>query len=307
MDKSRFNCFKNCKNFDDILNILQQKIESEEYELVKDYVYDNLDFLYKENVKEICSIYLLACAYTEDDIHAYRFISLAKEMPYINQETEEFLNTLEILYNSAKQNLSKLKNQKESINIEKIKESLYYGNKQSALGALIQIYSLQSEGIDLTKTLVAALKIRKYYDETFFLIFMHASLLNLKDTITFEKNFVSYSLNLADYRELFSTFFKERDSFLEYCQKNLKSPSNLQAINVTITDSLAVLFPEYLNDFDLKAFFKSCIAIAYLFYARENPTLEPTYNNYKADESKVKKYVDIIFASLKEQKNNNVA
>ena len=131
MDKSRFNCFKNCKNFDDILNILQQKIESEEYELVKDYVYDNFDFLYKENVKEICSIYLLACAYTEDDIHAYRFISLAKEMPYINQETEEFLNTLEILYNSAKQNLSKLKNQKESINIEKIKESLYNVKKQS--------------------------------------------------------------------------------------------------------------------------------------------------------------------------------
>ncbi len=262
--------------------------------------YDEALALYYENRKIVENWDLIssskALLYLLVYFKKYDKISEEKEyfrnLPYINQQTEEYLNSMDEYVNQVIEYFNQSEPNKEA-NIDTIKTMLYSQSKEEKLQAIKLLLDLESQGVRCDEIVFDYLNSTVEFD-SIYSILLEYSMFGKKDKrITFKKEGKYYSIIPSEYANYIKTMEDIISSKLKYMSGTMKNISVYNYVSILFRPAFIYLLPEKINEADLNCLLAAIIESACNIYGVD-PNEDNYYNELKFDQKKIPKFKAIV-------------
>lgn len=288
----------NLKANKNVMEYLVELISFNEEEVVLDFIKTHFDLLAKENTYDLVYITLF-CLHklkkSEDETN--EMIERLKNTPYVSQEVEELLNSLD----------------KVSIKVQKLIDDMTYQNKVDVNvtktllvsrdnmrvieGINQTILLLHNDKIDLSPFIYDHLSKNNEYDSNYFLLLFALFSTGFNKEITFFKNDDSYTLNIQNVALKVLDIQREIIKRINSLSGLFKNLSLKSAIEQLFTLEFYLLFPEYLDSLDIDSYIAALFEAASVSYDYEF-FKDPAYLELKKDRDKIDVYKELISESF---------
>ena len=253
-------------------------------------IVENWDLI--SSIKELLTLLAKTRNYRQIEIEKEYFINL----PYKNQQTEEFLNSLD---NTIKKLIDEIENSKnnldfsDSISISDIKNKLFSNNQIDKYNALHKIFAMRIENVILDDLVIEYLNSPQPFDVVYVLLLEYVILDKVDRNITFRKEnnyFIIKPVDYFDYIEESEIYIKNK---LDYLSRTLKNLSIYFYIKRLMIPSFLNMFPKKLDKKMIDDLFYACYLVGCKIYGTDESN-EEYFQNIKVDDKSSKKYVELI-------------
>lgn len=253
-------------------------------------IVENWDLI--SSIKELLTLLAKTRNYRQIEIEKEYFINL----PYKNQQTEEFLNSLD---NTIKKLIDEIENSKnnldfiDSISISDIKNKLFSNNQIDKYNALHKIFAMRIENVILDDLVIEYLNSPQPFDVVYVLLLEYVILDKVDRNITFRKEnnyFIIKPVDYFDYIEESEIYIKNK---LDYLSRTLKNLSIYFYIKRLMIPSFLNMFPKKLDKKMIDDLFYACYLVGCKIYGTDESD-EEYFQNIKVDDKSSKKYVELI-------------
>lgn len=253
-------------------------------------IVENWDLI--SSIKELLTLLAKTRNYRQIEIEKENFINL----PYKNQQTEEFLNSLD---NTIKKLIDEIENSKnnldfsDSISISDIKNKLFSNNQIDKYNALHKIFAMRIENVILDDLVIEYLNSPQPFDVVYVLLLEYVILDKVDRNITFRKEnnyFIIKPVDYFDYIEESEIYIKNK---LDYLSRTLKNLSIYFYIKRLMIPSFLNMFPKKLDKKMIDDLFYACYLVGCKIYGTDESD-EEYFQNIKVDDKSSKKYVELI-------------
>ena len=253
-------------------------------------IVENWDLI--SSIKELLTLLAKTRNYRQIEIEKEYFINL----PYKNQQTEEFLNSLD---NTIKKLIDEIENSKnnldfsDSISISDIKNKLFSNNQINKYNALHKIFAMRIENVILDDLVIEYLNSPQPFDVVYVLLLEYVILDKVDRNITFRKEnnyFIIKPVDYFDYIEESEIYIKNK---LDYLSRTLKNLSIYFYIKRLMIPSFLNMFPKKLDKKMIDDLFYACYLVGCKIYGTDESD-EEYFQNIKVDDKSSKKYVELI-------------
>ena len=253
-------------------------------------IVENWDLI--SSIKELLTLLAKTRNYRQIEIEKEYFINL----PYKNQQTEEFLNSLD---NTIKKLIDEIENSKnnldfsDSISISDIKNKLFSNNQIDKYNALHKIFAMRIENVILDDLVIEYLNSPQPFDVVYVLLLEYVILDKVDRNITFRKEnnyFIIKPVDYFDYIEESEIYIKNK---LDYLSRTLKNLSIYFYTKRLMIPSFLNMFPKKLDKKMIDDLFYACYLVGCKIYGTDESD-EEYFQNIKVDDKSSKKYVELI-------------
>lgn len=253
-------------------------------------IVENWDLI--SSIKELLTLLAKTRNYRQIEIEKEYFINL----PYKNQQTEEFLNSLD---NTIKKLIDEIENSKnnldfsDSISISDIKNKLFSNNQIDKYNALHKIFAMRIENVILDDLVIEYLNSPQPFDVVYVLLLEYVILDKVDRNITFRKEnnyFIIKPVDYFDYIEESEIYIKNK---LDYLSRTLKNLSIYFYIKRLMIPSFLNMFPKKLDKKMIDDLFYACYLVGCKIYGTDESD-EEYFQNIKVDDKSSKKYVELV-------------
>ena len=291
-------------------SILNQKIDEKDGE---DILYKILSFeaihkynealdLYYENRKIVENWDLISSSKALLYLLVYfkKFDKISEEeeyfrnLPYVNQQTEEYLNSMDAYVNQVIEYFNQNKPNKE-ININTIKSMLYGSTKEEKLEAIKQLLDLESQGVRCDEVVYDYLTSTIKFDSIFSILLEYAMLGKMNKRITFKKDTIYYSIIPSEYTLYMQTMESIISSDLKYLSRTMKNISVYNYVSILYRPAFIYLLPEKIEKDDLQCLLAAIIENACDVYGLD-PKEDNCYQELKINTEKMPRFRTLIKA-----------
>ncbi len=291
-------------------SILNQKIDEKDGE---DILYKILSFeaihkynealdLYYENRKIVENWDLISSSKALLYLLVYfkKFDKISEEeeyfrnLPYVNQQTEEYLNSMDAYVNQVIEYFNQNEPNKE-ININTIKSMLYGSTKEEKLEAIKQLLDLESQGVRCDEVVYDYLTSTIKFDSIFSILLEYAMLGRMNKRITFKKDTIYYSIIPSEYTLYMQTMESIISSDLKYLSRTMKNISVYNYVSILYRPAFIYLLPEKIEKDDLQCLLAAIIENACDVYGLD-PKEDNCYQELKINTEKMPRFRTLIKA-----------
>lgn len=291
-------------------SILNQKIDEKDGE---DILYKILSFeaihkynealdLYYENRKIVENWDLISSSKALLYLLVYfkKFDKISEEeeyfrnLPYVNQQTEEYLNSMDAYVNQVIEYFNQNEPNKE-ININTIKSMLYGSTKEEKLEAIKQLLDLESQGVRCDEVVCDYLTSTIKFDSIFSILLEYAMLGRMNKRITFKKDTIYYSIIPSEYTLYMQTMESIISSDLKYLSRTMKNISVYNYVSILYRPAFIYLLPEKIEKDDLQCLLAAIIENACDVYGLD-PKEDNCYQELKINTEKMPRFRTLIKA-----------
>ena len=262
------------------------------YEEALDLYYENRKIV--ENWDLISSskalLYLLVYFKKFDKINEEK--EYFRNLPYVNQQTEEYLNSMDTYVNQVIEYFNQNEPDKET-NINTIKSMLYGNTKEEKLDAIKQLLDLESQGVRCDDIVYDYLTSTLKFDSIYSILLEYAMLGKMNKRITFKKNDVYYSIIPSEYASYMHSMEEAISNDLKYLSRTMKNISVFNYISILYRPAFIYLLPEKIEKDDLQCLLAAIIEDACEIYGLK-PEDDNCYQELKINTDKMVKFRTIV-------------
>lgn len=231
-------------------------------------IVENWDLISSSKALLYLLVYFKKFKLINDEIEYFR------GLPYINQETEEYLNSMNEYVDQVVEYFNQSEPNKEA-NISMIKSMLYSSSKEEKLGAIKLLLDLDAQGVKSYDIVLDYLNSTAEFDMVYSILLEYAMYGGVTKRITFKKNGNYYSLIPSEY----TTYVKTMESYisdeLKYMGRTMKNISVYNYISILFRPSFLYTLPEKLDKNDLYCLLSVIVEECCKIFG-----VDPTQDNY---------------------------
>jgi hypothetical protein len=291
--------------FDEVISNTENSFDSEDLlfrilSLEALYRYDealNNYYIHREAVENwdlisSCKALMFILIYFKKDDEIIKETEHFKNMPYVNQQTEEFMQKLNDYIKSIKEYFYNSKDNNES-NLAQIKEALFNGNNEEQLYAIKKIFDLEAQGISCKVLVVDYLKTKSDFNTNYALLLEYAIFAKVQERLIFKKDGKYFSIIPMDYSAYLISINDLLHSKLEYMKMTEKNVSIIRYISILARPTFMYLLPEKIQENDIDNMLAALVIEGSKMYGADI-TEDDYLKNLNFSDKKVKEFQKII-------------
>lgn len=282
----------NYKDGEDVLYYILSLEAIHKYEDALDMYYkyrkivENWDLISSSKALLYLLVYFKKFDLINDEIEHF------KGLPYINQETEEYLNSMNEYVNQVTEYFNQSEPNKEA-NISMIKSMLYSSSKEEKLEAIKLILDLASQGIRCDEIVLDYLNSMAEFDSVYSILLEYAMCGGIAKRVTFKKDGKYYSIIPCEYSSYIKTMENIISEELKYMSRTMKNISVYNYISILFRPAFIYLLPEKISKEDLFCLLAAIVEESCGIFGVD-PKQDNYYQELKFNQKNLNKYRAIV-------------
>ena len=226
----------------------------------------------------------------------YKKITEEKEyfrnLPYVNQQTEEYLNSMDEYVNLVIEYFNQSEPNKES-NLDTIKTMLYSQSKEEKLEAIKLLLDLESQGVRCDEIVFDYLNTTIDFDSVYSILLEYSMFSKKDKRVTFKKEGKYYSIIPSEYADYIKSMETIISNELKYMSGTMKNISVYNYVSILFRPAFIYLLPEKIDELDLNCLLAAIIESACFIYGVD-PNEDNYYKELKFDSKKLPKFKALV-------------
>ena len=215
-----------------------------------------------------------------------------RNLPYINQKTEEYLNSMDQYVNQVIEYFNQSEPNKET-NINTIKSMLYSSSKEEKLEAIKLLLDLESQGVRCDEIVFDYLNSNIEFDSVYSILLEYSMFSKTNKRVTFKKEGKYFSIIPSEYASYIRTMENIISNKLKYMSSTMKNISVYNYVSILFRPAFIYLLPEKINENDLNCLLAAIIESACKIYGVD-PSEDTYYKELEFDQNKLPKFKQLV-------------
>jgi len=239
-----------------------------------------------------CKALMFLLVYFRKDEELKRELEYFRDFPYINQETEEFMQNLDNYVIHLKQYFND-SNKNPTQGFEDIRDALFSDSNDEKLYAIKKIYDLKTQGISCLSIVSDYLKSTTNFNTYYALLLGYAILANLPDKILFRKQDKYYSIIPEEYNSYLKELTLKLNEKISYMNMTEKNISIVRYISILVKPTFIYMLPDKIANEDLDSLLAALVIHGSTLYCADI-TSDDYLKSLVFTDAKVKKFKEVI-------------